>query len=78
MKVLLLVKPARRPRWWPTTEKGRTAWATVSWDGEYVVGYSIGRHESAAIDRSEARAARRAWRQDNPQRRWDIMTDAVE
>ncbi len=67
--VILLVKPARRPRWWPKNGHS-AAWATIHWDGKWVLGYSIGIDRSKQFRRRQAEAARRRWNEEYDYRKW--------
>ena len=76
-KVVLLVKPARRPKWWPRNGKA-AAWATVNWDGQWVIGYSIGTDERKAFNRTQVRAAQHRWTDDYDLRKWTFKEVPVE
>jgi len=67
---LLLVKPARRPRWWPKNGSGTAAWATIHWDGKWVLGYSIGIDHGRAFHRRQLDAAKRRWNEEYDSRKW--------
>ena len=75
--VVLLVKPARRPVWWPKNGKG-TAWATIHWDGTWVIGYSVGAHFDKAFRRAQVQAAMREWNGDYDFRKWIFKEVPVE
>jgi hypothetical protein len=69
-EIVLLVKPARRPSWWPKNGKKGAAWATINWDGEWILGYSIGVDFKKQFRRSQARAARNLWEEEYDFRKW--------
>jgi hypothetical protein len=76
-KVILLVKPVRRPKWWP--RNGRSAaWATIHWDGHWVLGYSIGNDTRRAFNRTQVRAAQRRWLDEYDYRKWTFKEVFVE
>lgn len=76
-KVIVLMRPARRPKWWPKGEDGRAAWATLNFDKGGVRGYTIGRHEDHAKSPRYVWPAIDEWEDDNDNRFWDFKVEKV-
>ena len=75
--VMLLVKPARRPRWWPRNGRG-AAWATVHWDGSWITGYTIGEYQDKAFPRRQSQIAQRRWTEEHDERKWTFKEVPME
>lgn len=76
-KVVVLVRPARRPGWWPRGEDGRAAWATLNFTCGGVWGYRIGRFPDLAASPRCVWAAIDEWEDDNDNRFWDFRIEKI-
>lgn len=76
-RVLVLIKPARRPKWWPQDDVGRTAWATLNCDRYGVWGYTVGRDPDRAVSPRYVWPAINEWEEDNDHRMWDVKVEIV-
>jgi len=75
--VLLRMRPARRPRWWPKGDDGRAAWATLNVTSQGVWGYTIGRQPNYAVSPRWLWAAVDSWEEDNDNRLWDFRVETI-
>jgi hypothetical protein len=76
-KVMVLLRPARRPHWWPKGTDGRAAWATLNFSCEGVWGFTIGRYPDRAASPRCVWDAINEWEDDNDNRFWDFRVEKV-